>query len=144
MGLTSAQHRELTFPPGDPCAYDEGIAFTRQTFADWHLTDAAEDCGAVLVAAELLANAIRHADGPRSLSLEHDGDHLRIAVSDTHPGPLRMRRPRPDRIGGHGIRIIDRLTHHHWGTGTAATGKTVWARLALPPTGPGPGRTAAP
>ncbi|MFD3543789.1 ATP-binding protein [Streptomyces sp. NPDC058662] len=127
-----SHHRELTFPPGDASAYAAGIGFTRRALADWHLTAAAESGGAVLVTAELLANAVQHAGGPVSLSLDHHAGHLLISVTDRSLLPPHMPDHRADSIGGHGLFIVDR-TAHDWGSWCSPTDKTVWADLALPP-----------
>ncbi|MFB8396158.1 ATP-binding protein [Streptomyces yangpuensis] len=110
----------------------------RQALADWKLT-AADRGDAVLVAAELLTNAHRHAGGPRRLSVDHSGSVLRIAVTDGSPTPPRLGEHRAERIGGHGVFIVDCLAQC-WGTRPEGEGKTVWADLALSPQSHGPHR----
>ncbi|WET77431.1 ATP-binding protein [Amycolatopsis sp. QT-25] len=85
---------------------------------------------AVLVADELISNAHRHGDAPRTCRLEltHEGRYLRIEVDDASP---RQPRPRtPDGSGGRGLMLIDRLASS-WGVRNGARHKTVWAELAL-------------
>ncbi|MGT2526512.1 ATP-binding protein [Streptomyces nojiriensis] len=106
-----------------------GIAWVRRTLDDWNVP--AEGGDAVLVAAELLANAAEHAGGILRLSLERRGTLLQIAVTDPSPETPRMGEHRPDAIGGHGLFIVDRLTLN-WGTRREGGGKTVWADLPLP------------
>ncbi|MFE3286234.1 ATP-binding protein, partial [Streptomyces sp. NPDC059233] len=106
-----------------------GIAWVRRTLDDWHLP--AEGGDAVLVAAELLANAADHAGGILRLSLEHHGTLLQIAVTDPSPEPPHMGEHRPHAIRGHGLFIVDRLTLS-WGSRREGAGKTVWADLPLP------------
>ncbi|MFJ6783102.1 ATP-binding protein [Streptomyces yangpuensis] len=124
-------HRELTFERGDAGACGAGIACVRRALADWGLT-AADGGDAVLVAAELLTNAHRHAGGPRRLSLDHSGSVLRIAVTDRSPTPPRLGEHRAESIGGHGVFIVDCLAQR-WGTRPEGEGKTVWADLTLSP-----------
>ncbi|GLX23294.1 ATP-binding protein [Streptomyces lavendulae subsp. lavendulae] len=107
-----------------------GIAWIRRTLTDMGLLAHGGDV--VLVAAELLSNAVRHAGGARHLSLDRHDRFLRIAVSDHDPRPPRMGEHRPDSIGGHGLFLVDRLALR-WGSRPAPGGKTVWADLPLPP-----------
>ncbi|MFJ5262089.1 ATP-binding protein [Streptomyces sp. NPDC088387] len=66
---------------------------------------------AQLVVSELVTNAVRHAPGPGSLLLEvtPDGSRLRIAVRDSSPEPPRLQPADPQRVGGHGFRLVGRL-----------------------------------
>ncbi|MFD0275595.1 ATP-binding protein [Kitasatospora sp. NPDC127111] len=111
-----------------------GLAFVRTTLANWQPdadTVAVDD--AMLVTAELLANATAHAGRPLALQLyfEPRTTRLRIEVTDPTPTPPRLRLARPDDPHGHGLRIVDRITTA-WGTTPTTTGKTVWAELLLP------------
>ncbi|MFE5623436.1 ATP-binding protein [Streptomyces virginiae] len=125
----AAHHRELALgETADLEACNRGIAWVRQALTDWDLLDQGMD--ALLIAAELLSNAARHAGGIRSLALTHQGGLLQIAVTDPSPEPPRLRAHRPDSIGGHGVFLVDRLAQH-WGTRPNGRGKTVWATLAL-------------
>ncbi|MFJ5546480.1 ATP-binding protein [Streptomyces sp. NPDC093225] len=133
MGFTPSEvphHRELDFEPGHGGACRAGLAFARQALTDWQLTAQAGD--ALLVAAELLANAVKHAGGPTRMSVDHTDGLLRIAVTDPSPAPPHRRRHRPESIGGHGLFLVDHLATQ-WGTLPNGIGKTVWADLALPP-----------
>ncbi|MEW1635349.1 ATP-binding protein [Streptomyces sp. NPDC093801] len=133
MGSTPSgvpHHRELAFEPGDGGACRAGLACIRQALTDWQLTAVAGDT--LLVASELLSNAVKHAGGPVQMSVDHTAGLLRIAVTDHSPVPPRQGRHRPESIGGHGIFLVDHLAHR-WGTLPHGTGKTVWADLPLPP-----------
>lgn len=87
---------------------------------------------AVLVADELIANAHQHGSAPRTCRLTYRGRRLRIEVDDASPRQPRMRTP--DRTGGRGMILIDRLASS-WGVQNHPDHKTVWAELALD--GPG-------
>ncbi|MFC8507736.1 ATP-binding protein [Streptomyces sp. NPDC057411] len=123
-----------------------GLDFTRAVLAD-QLPDAAQvGVGDVLlVVAELLTNAVQHADGPTALEIRLDtpggqeAAAVRVEVSDTSTVRPHPRTPRPDEPGGRGLRIVER-TSTAWGSEAAPGGKTVWADLRLPtPVGGGHG-----
>ncbi|MFG2342012.1 ATP-binding protein [Streptomyces yangpuensis] len=127
----AAHHRELALgESAEPEACSRGITWIRQTLTDWGLLDQGPD--ALLIAAELLSNAARHAGGIRSLTLAHHDDLLQICVTDPSPEPPRLRTHRPDSVGGHGIFLVDRLAQH-WGSRPNGRGKTVWATLVIRP-----------
>ncbi|MEV8100460.1 ATP-binding protein [Kitasatospora sp. NPDC085879] len=119
----------------------EGLEFTRTALADWHLPSTAHQTAAdaVLVAAELLANATDHAGHPLTLQLQRSPGRLRIAVTDPSPTPPRLVEPhRPQTPHGHGLVVVDRITTH-WGcTPDGNGGKTVWADLPIPPSAADP------
>jgi Histidine kinase-like ATPase domain len=85
---------------------------------------------AVLVVDELVSNAHRHGRAARRcrLSLIDEGRCVRVEVDDTSPAQPRLRTP--DRSGGRGLVLVDRLASS-WGVRNQADHKTVWAELAL-------------
>ncbi|MFD9124038.1 ATP-binding protein [Kitasatospora sp. NPDC059571] len=120
------RHRRVDFRPGDGTAL--GIDTLRQTLADWHLTGRPAALDILLVAAELLANAVQHTPGPLHMDLEQDGGRLRISVTDPLPDPPRPRPHRAEAVHGHGLFIVGRLTSD-WGHRPDGPGKTVWADI---------------
>ena len=85
---------------------------------------------AALVASELVANAIEHADSSCAVDVRlHDGV-VRISVTDWGPGTPQPRAPSPDRPRGRGLGIVSALTTA-WGIDPDHDGKTVWAELAI-------------
>ncbi|EYT82375.1 MULTISPECIES: ATP-binding protein [unclassified Streptomyces] len=88
---------------------------------------------AQLVVSELITNAVRHAPGPCGLCLEAEPDRglVRISVWDTSPQPPRPRPPDGRRVGGHGLEIVEALSHSLTVT-DRETGKEITAQLLLP------------
>lgn len=85
---------------------------------------------AILVADELVSNALRHGETPRvcRLIVTGNGGRLRIEVDDTSPRDPVMRTP--DHTGGRGLILVDRLASR-WGCTRRHDHKTVWAELTL-------------
>jgi anti-sigma regulatory factor (Ser/Thr protein kinase) len=82
----------------------------------------------LMVVAELLDNAYRHGGGPRQLRIRyrHRPCDVTVAVIDAGTGKPRLRAP--DRGGGRGLLIVDRLCAG-WGVRHHDDGKLVWGRL---------------
>lgn len=91
---------------------------------------------AILVADELVTNALRHGQAPRSfrLAVLHHGRRLRIEVEDASPQQPKIRTP--DHTGGRGLILVDQLASQ-WGVDYHDDYKTVWAELALDTPGSG-------
>lgn len=85
---------------------------------------------AVLVADELVTNALEHGRPPRRarFRVQARPGRLRIEVDDCGPGGPYLRTP--DDRGGRGMTVIDRLATG-WGVIDYARFKTVWAELPL-------------
>lgn len=94
------------------------------------------------VVGELAANAVLHgrvAGRDFGLVLRLCGDHVRVEVTDTrterHPtAPDRVAEPPAESESGRGLLLVSALADS-WGItdNAPAPGKTVWARVALPP-----------
>jgi len=82
---------------------------------------------AELVVSELVANAVMHGWGQVVLRLFDTGEGLRIEVEDANPAPPVTTDEHPGRVGGFGMRIIERLGD--WGWRPSGNGKLVWARV---------------
>jgi hypothetical protein len=100
----------------------------------------AESAAAELVVSELVANGVLHGWGNVALRLYDTGEGLRIEVEDSNPAPPVATDGHPNRMGGFGMQIVERLAD--WGWRPTATGKLVWARLK--PVAPEPGAGADP
>ncbi len=97
-------------------------------FATEHQVDDPETV--LLVASELVTNAVLHGAEPIELRVDLDDRRLRIEVSDSNPDPSTVaeRERTPDRPGGWGLHIVASLTER-WGTDRHDHGKTVWVEI---------------
>ncbi len=116
--------------PGEPASIARARHAVLRTCHAWDLGDAAN---AELVVSELVANAVLHGWGRVTLRLHDTGEGLRIEVEDSNPTPPVATEGHPGRIGGFGMRIVERLAD--WGWRPSRGGKVVWARVR--PTSPG-------
>jgi MEDS: MEthanogen/methylotroph, DcmR Sensory domain len=102
--------------------------FVLEMLAPWREEQLAAD--AALVVTELATNAVLHAGSAFSVSLALSENALRISVGDTGPvGPPGGNAGLPA-APGHGLGVIAAMATR-WGFETLASGKAVWAELAL-------------
>ena len=117
-----------------PTAAAAARAFVRDTCQYWQLalSDATVLDRAVLLADELVSNAVIHARTEIRLRLELRGDRLHIAVRDRNPRLLRLVAPSdPPAGGGRGLWLVEQLAHA-WGVYPHPDGgKVVWCILNL-------------
>ncbi len=85
---------------------------------------------AMLVADELVTNAIRHGRPPISLTVRPDPAGVLIEVLDCGPGRPVHRKVDEHADRGRGLDIVDRLSDD-WGVEPVDGGKRVWSRLAV-------------
>jgi serine/threonine-protein kinase RsbW len=86
----------------------------------------------LLVASELVTNAVRHGRGEVELSVELEGSEVRIEVVDGGHALVEApsTEPVPTAIGGRGLHIVRKVARS-WGAGFDPTGRTlVWAELS--------------
>lgn len=84
----------------------------------------------MLVASELVNNAIRHGEGRVTVRFWPRPDGLRMEVTDSGPRGPEPTRPDADDESGRGLLIVDALASR-WGSEPveAGPGKTVWFEL---------------
>ena len=84
-----------------------------------------------LLTSELVANAVVHAAGGAiAVDVDDDGDYVTVSVTDSSDAMPVVRSTGPEVPGGHGMRLVDRLSAG-WGVDAApGGGKTVWFRVA--------------
>jgi serine/threonine-protein kinase RsbW len=88
----------------------------------------------MLVATELVGNAIRHAapssSGLLDVEWDLDGDMVTVRVGDSSAQFPERRRPSAREPNGRGLAIVEALSES-WGANTINAGKQVWARVAV-------------
>lgn len=85
----------------------------------------------LLVASELVTNAVRHGDGDVELRIDVDGDRVRLEVLDDGHVKVEVPHvaPAPTAIGGRGLQLVRDISRR-WGSGFDPAGRTlVWAEL---------------
>ncbi len=110
--------------PSEPSSIGRARHAVLRTCETWGL---AEGANAELVVSELVANGVLHGWGHLALRLFNTGDGLRIEVEDANPAPPVTTDGHPNRVGGFGMQIVERLAE--WGWRPAGSGKLVWAKL---------------
>ncbi|WP_260333934.1 ATP-binding protein [Streptomyces beigongshangae] len=120
-----------------PQAAQQARSLVRAALACWNLEEHT-DTGMLLVS-ELVANAVRHADGPRiRVHVDRPAPVLLLfAVADYTPARIpQLCTPRSDDVCGRGLflldQIADRWGHETTGSSTARSQtKRVWAELRV-------------
>jgi anti-anti-sigma regulatory factor/anti-sigma regulatory factor (Ser/Thr protein kinase) len=124
---------ELVLAP-TPTAAAAARVFVRDVLGYWQLAlpDAMVVARAVLLASELVTNAIVHARTELVLRVELRGDLLHLAVRDGSPRLLRLVTvPDPEAEGGRGLLVVEQLARA-WGVNRHPDGgKVVWCTLTL-------------
>lgn len=131
-GGNGAPRRRRWSLPSEPASIGRARHAVVRTCAAWDIPGAAS---AELVVSELVANAVMHGWGHVVLRLFDTGEGLRIEVEDANPAPPVTTDGHPGRIGGFGMRIVERLGE--WGWRPSGEGKLVWARVRPHDIGPG-------
>lgn len=114
--------------PSEPASIGRARHAVLRTCQAWGLPESA---AAELVVSELVANGVLHGWGNIALRLYDTGDGLRIEVEDSNPAPPVSTDGHPNRVGGFGMQIVERLAD--WGWRPAGSGKLVWAKLRPSP-----------
>ena len=84
---------------------------------------------ALLVATELLTNALEHARAPIRLTVGLGAESVRIEVHDAAADPPRQQPHDLWAARGRGLQLVDGLSRR-WGWSPDANGKTVWADVS--------------
>jgi anti-sigma regulatory factor (Ser/Thr protein kinase) len=100
--------------------------FVRDRLSAWEVTDHVD--AAVLVASELVTNAILHARTAVSLRVQVEGSTVRIEVYDENPRLPVLAPCPPEATSGRGLALVAALAGA-WGMENRGDGKVVWAEI---------------
>jgi len=137
LAATTDRQVGITLPPV-PESARVAREFTTTALRKWHLDPLISD--AVLIASELVTNAISHgttatgSEGPGLVELTWSYQISRVicVITDRATEPPVMAPADTDAESGHGLRIVAALAAA-WGWTMLGTGeKAVWAALHLP------------
>jgi anti-sigma regulatory factor (Ser/Thr protein kinase) len=105
----------------------------RKALFQWELSEHADITE--LIVSELVANAIRHGQGPIGVRISHDGTNLRVEVHDDGAGRPIRRSVAADAETGRGLELVDGLLGLDGIRGVsddgAGDGKTVYVAIRL-------------
>lgn len=84
----------------------------------------------LLLASELVTNAVRHAATPFEIAVDVRGDgEVVVAVEDGDvEHQPKIRHPGPEETNGRGLLLVDQLASR-WGSDRTGRGKSVWFRI---------------
>lgn len=99
----------------------------RNTLESWQVSAADVD-DAVLVAGELVTNAVIHVGGDVTLTLSTTRETVLIEVQDTHPGQVQAPAPELCAESGRGLHIVAALAADH-GCRPGPHTKIMWAQM---------------
>ena len=122
---------EAAFEP-KPTAVADARRFVRNTLISWGLSGRDNlVADAVLLASELVTNAIVHAGTPVQLTCRLDGANVEVSVLDRHPARVIPDPPgaaEVDRPSGRGL-LLPAALSSSWGVTYAPAAKVIWFRL---------------
>ncbi|MFR9728343.1 ATP-binding protein [Saccharopolyspora sp. MS10] len=84
----------------------------------------------LLVASELVANAVEHGGGADRLELDWQQDSVVLRVWDRGVGRPQQRDLDPGSVRGRGLVLVQGLSEE-WGCEPRSGGKSVWSRFSL-------------
>jgi anti-sigma regulatory factor (Ser/Thr protein kinase) len=126
--MDTAAAREHEVLPAGPAAGSQARTVVRRLCAEAGI-DANGTEVVLLVAHELVANAVEHGSGTPVLTLTMDDVRLRVEVTD-HDATVPTATPLSDELTerGRGLMLVDTLASS-WGVDPSPEGKTVWCEI---------------
>jgi anti-sigma regulatory factor (Ser/Thr protein kinase) len=98
-------------------------SFLHSTLETWRLDGFGDII--VLLASELVSNAVIHVARPMTLRISRRCNRIRVEVDDESNDAPSVRRPDATEEHGRGLFLVDALATD-WGTDIRPEGKTVW------------------
>jgi DNA-binding NarL/FixJ family response regulator len=129
VGRTPSDVRVLEAAARDIGAGTQARALVREALHDWDLAALFDE--AALVVTELVTNAVVHGGSFFRLQLSRTSGAFRIEVVDEGDGTPEPQPQDTEAEGGRGIMLVDAMASS-WGVESAASGKVVWAEIAIP------------
>jgi anti-sigma regulatory factor (Ser/Thr protein kinase) len=83
---------------------------------------------AQILVSELVTNAVLHAGPPLVLSIQLNGDQVRVVVTDGSSARPLARSLHEEGVDGRGLPLVEALSSS-WGWQAAGRGKSVWFEL---------------
>ena len=120
--------RGVTLPPNDHSAA-VGRCFVRDVLLSWALSELVDT--AVLLASELITNAVLHGRSELELTIEISSTGVKVSAADMNSRRPVRQSTDPMALDGRGIAIVDLLASQ-WGVTATENGKVVWFCLDLP------------
>lgn len=116
-----------------PASVPTARRLVRDRCEQWGADAAASDA-AVLLASELVTNAVLHARTPLTLTVGGGDGTIRVEVRDWHPALPQARRYNVDTATGRGLRLLETIASA-WGVlkvpSAEQPGKIVWFEVPL-------------
>lgn len=133
-GRVGSQNRRRVHLPPTLKAATTARAMVAEAVRGWHLDHL--EATAELITAELVTNAIRHAQTRFDISLIRLDGSIRVAVRDESPEPPAPAARTGDdahllATSGRGLQLVEAFATH-WGYVTAPGEKVVWASIEEP------------
>ncbi|MFD7811663.1 SpoIIE family protein phosphatase, partial [Streptomyces sp. NPDC059785] len=113
----------------EPASVPAGRRFLGRLLRSWQLGALADT--ALLLASELLSNAVCHARGPLDVRVWHSARELGVEIGDHSIPRPQARLADTAEENGRGLMLVETLADA-WGTRPTAVGKTVWFTLLKP------------
>ena len=114
-----------------PASVPAARRLVRQRCEEW---GAAASDAAVLLASELVTNAVLHARTPLTLTVAAGDGTIRVEVRDWHPALPQARRYNVDTATGRGLRLLETIASA-WGVlkvpSAEQPGKIMWFEVPL-------------
>ncbi|MFC5219879.1 ATP-binding SpoIIE family protein phosphatase [Streptomyces coerulescens] len=121
-------HMEI--PHHDLQGVSRARQFLHDCMSEWGLSELSDE--AVLLASEVVTNALVHGDSDVDVRLRRYPSHVRVEVRDSTPQPavpVTIPRDEDRAEGGRGLLIVEALAKA-WGNSPSGRGKTVWFEMA--------------